>query len=1034
MMVNFKIFLGLLLVGLLLVGACSVSNQDYPDCLSDSDCLVNESCVDGSCVVGVVNSVPVVSAGPDVSGVIGEKVVLSGSVNDDGLPNPPGELVVGWSKVSGPGDVKFSDKGKVGTSVVFDVPGVYVLRLSADDGALVGDDTVNVSVNGSGSVFSVGSWVEAEDGRVVGSMRVSDDGKFVFTPVNDVGSVSFDFDVVEAGKYELETYVYAKNGTRDSFFVGLEEDSPEGNPLRVWDVGIGKGFVLDVVNWRNGEKWSSGKRVDPVVWTLSEGVHRFYFYGREAFTDLDRVRLVKVSDSSGPSCFDGVMNGDEDGVDCGGNCPKCTVESEEAWVPIGPGAGGWFRDIKISPTDSNRVYLLGDRSGFYYSENKGESWTQAKGTMNHAMEEIAVHPNGKDVIIATNGGIYKSVDRGKTFTWKKHPCSFPPKSNKDGAFKNMISAITYDESNPDIVWAGSGGTHPHNCLKPHSKNVRADNFGIFKSMDGGETWVSRSNGLNRISDTKNNLVNTVASIATHPTNPNIVYAALCDGLYKTIDGGYHWKKIHDGSVHSGVYVDKKNPNIVLTTRYWEKLGVYRSTDAGKTWRKLGTSNGLGDYSHYQDFHSDYDNDNIIYLGNTLQHNGFYKSTDHGKTWHTVPGIEKGECGNSKRCSDQVTGFSVKGDLIFRVQANPYRSTDGGKTYESVAQKKVSDGYWETRGPEILVTRQVISHPDNPNRLFLLSMDNCFYDSNDGGKSWKYNMNLGRYKGTTNGFGFESGHWMAFDPDDHNIAYLAIGNNNNNLEEIMKSTDGGETWSKINTNLKEHREILHLEISKEGTPSHRVMFLSLKKKDNSDKIRGIYKSTDSGKTWYKKGPTLSYVESIAVDPNNPKIVWAAAKISGLYKSSDSGETWKEIANDIFPDPQFVAIKPDNSKVILVATNGWNHGGYGGIYRSEDGGNTWERVLKDSVNDRLDMSSVVFDPNNPNIVYAGAKAWGIYQSTWIGGGIWKSTDAGKTWKKMSDDSLKSRVIESLTISPKDSTLFVATDGGAAFKFKK
>src|SRR5437764_9065471 len=92
------------------------------------------------------NQAPVVNAGPDQT-VPTLSATLSGSATDDGLPNPPAALTYTWSKVSGPGSVTFANRNAVSTTVTFSIGGIYTLRLTANDSALSGSDTVVVTVN-----------------------------------------------------------------------------------------------------------------------------------------------------------------------------------------------------------------------------------------------------------------------------------------------------------------------------------------------------------------------------------------------------------------------------------------------------------------------------------------------------------------------------------------------------------------------------------------------------------------------------------------------------------------------------------------------------------------------------------------------------------------------------------------------------------------------------------------------------------------------------------------------------------------------
>jgi Calx-beta domain/Domain of unknown function (DUF4214) len=120
-------------------------------------------------VAPATNQAPSVSAGPDSTINISASAALDGTVSDDGLPNPPAALTTTWSKVSGPGTVSFSNPSAVDTSAIFSQPGMYVLRLTANDGALSASDEVTITVNPApaGSLqFSLSSYsVNENDGN-----------------------------------------------------------------------------------------------------------------------------------------------------------------------------------------------------------------------------------------------------------------------------------------------------------------------------------------------------------------------------------------------------------------------------------------------------------------------------------------------------------------------------------------------------------------------------------------------------------------------------------------------------------------------------------------------------------------------------------------------------------------------------------------------------------------------------------------------------------------------------------------------------
>src|SRR5579859_7176251 len=182
--------------------------------------------------------------------------------------------------------------------------------------------------------------------------------------------------------------------------------------------------------------------------------------------------------------------------------------------------------------------------------------------------------------------------------------------------------------------------------------------------------------------------------------------------------------------------------------------------------------------------------------------------------------------------------------------------------------------------------------------------------------------------------------------------------------------------------------------------------------------GVWKSDDYGRTWlpiFDDQPTQS-IGAIAVAPSDPNIVYVASGEglqrpdlsvgNGIYKSTDAGKTWTHLGLREGQQIPALAVDPSNPNRLFAAVLGHPYGPNAerGIFRSEDGGQTWTKVLyKD---DRTGGSSVVIDPKDPKVVYASL--WQETLGPWedknsysgTGGGLFKSTDGGATWKQLTD----------------------------------
>ncbi|MBI2797004.1 MAG: sialidase [Gemmatimonadetes bacterium] len=188
--------------------------------------------------------------------------------------------------------------------------------------------------------------------------------------------------------------------------------------------------------------------------------------------------------------------------------------------------------------------------------------------------------------------------------------------------------------------------------------------------------------------------------------------------------------------------------------------------------------------------------------------------------------------------------------------------------------------------------------------------------------------------------------------------------------------------------------------------------------------GLWKSTDGGIHWsaiFEDQP-VSSIGSIAVAPSDANVVWVGtgepfirSHISlgwGVFKSTDAGKSWTRMGLDNTGRISRIVVHPTNPDLVYVASLGHAYGPQPerGIYRSADGGKSWERVL--FVNDSVGASDIVMDPVNPRILYAGM--WQVEIHTWgrlsggAGSGIWKSTDGGTTWKRLTGNGLPSQPV--------------------------
>jgi photosystem II stability/assembly factor-like uncharacterized protein len=177
---------------------------------------------------------------------------------------------------------------------------------------------------------------------------------------------------------------------------------------------------------------------------------------------------------------------------------------------------------------------------------------------------------------------------------------------------------------------------------------------------------------------------------------------------------------------------------------------------------------------------------------------------------------------------------------------------------------------------------------------------------------------------------------------------------------------------------------------------------------------IWKTINAGTTWEPVFDNYgSYsIGCLAMDPENSSVIWAGTGENnhqralgygdGVYKTIDGGKSWKNMGLKDSRQIGMIAIDPRNTNVVYVAAEGsvWGPGGERGLYKTTDGGKTWNKVL--DISENTGVNNVILDPRNPDVLYATSEQRRRHVFTKIGGGpesaIYKSTDAGATWEKL------------------------------------
>jgi photosystem II stability/assembly factor-like uncharacterized protein len=710
-------------------------------------------------------------------------------------------------------------------------------------------------------------------------------------------------------------------------------------------------------------------------------------------------------------------------------------EKNKKIIPALP--SDWFFEQRAYPFGyvKGESYDLALREALYAREDarmaSPGNWIFA-GPLNIGgrITDVEAMPSNPNTILvgAASGGIFKSTDGGNNWN---------PVFDQSPALS--IGDLAIAPSNNNIVYAGTG--EPNNGRG----SVTYDGQGIFKSIDGGNTWISVG-----LQNTK-----TTTRIAIHPTNPDIVYAGTMGelfangnnrGLYKTTDGGLNWNQIlyiNDSTGISDVVIDPSNPNTVYASSwtrvrryYYYNYGgpgsnIYKSTDGGTTWTML--TNGLpANQSNIGRIGIDISasNPNVLYAVYAQQYGAFYgmyKSTNGGTSWAPVSG-------NTTLQNTFTSGYfywfgKVKVDpnnsnTVFVTDLSLWKTTDGG-------------GSWTDVGSWMHVDQHsVYVQPGNSN-FVLAGNDGGFYKSTNGGSTWTLTQNIPitqfytcevDYQNPSNIYGGTQDNGTNYTPtgglndwqnlfggdgfyvlvDPNNPTYQIYEYQYGNLSTGMSGISGSErkNW---NTPLVYNYQ------------NTRSVFYGGQR---------VYKSFDRGYTWTPISLDLTgssqsgnlvfhTLTSLSCSRADSNIIWAGCDNGRVQVTQNSGNTWSLVSTGL---PQRwvtrVAADPVVNARAFVTLSGFRWNDYvPHVLMTNNFGTTWTDISSNLP--QGPCNDIIIDPANNNTLYV-ATDFGVYFSTNLGGS-WQPLGTG----------LPIVAVNDLVLHHPSRTLIAATYGRGQYK---
>jgi len=646
---------------------------------------------------------------------------------------------------------------------------------------------------------------------------------------------------------------------------------------------------------------------------------------------------------------------------------------------IGPFRAGRTVGAVGIPSQPNVFFIGVNNGGVWKTDDYGRTWNPIfDKAPTGSIGDLAVSPSNPEVIYVGTGeglhrpdlsigdGMFKSINGGKN--WEYIGLSDI----------QQISRVIVHPTNPDIVFVGGLG-HPYGA-----NEVR----GVFKSVNGGKTWdkvlyINHNTGAIQVEFDPNNPEILFADMWEHQEGPweNASFSGTNSGLYKSIDGGSHWRKIENGLPNSneglgriGIAIAASNSKrIYAAVDSKTKGGIYRSDDAGESWTLVSDNGRLwgrgGDFAEIK-VHPH--NENVVFVANVAS----YKSNDAGVTWTSIKGAPGGD--DYHRIWINPINPEI---MIFAADQGAVVTVNGGKTWGSWYNQPTTQlyhvstdnqfPYWVYGGQQESGAIGVASRGNGGQisiREFMgVGADEYAYVAADpknsdiiyGGRVIRFDKKTGQsqYVGPellrSGKIRYLRTMPLMFNPADESMLLFATN-------VVWKTHNGGQSWEQISPDLTALQPAIPTSIgdfkNEDMTtmPQRAIVYALAPSPLDKDIIWAgtddglVHITTDGGKTWNNVSPPMltSWDKISQIDASHFERGMAFIAVNAIrkddmkphiLKTHDFGKTWSEVVAGMNPSGPVNVVREDSKQKGLLFAGTERE-----VYFSYNEGESWQSL--------------------------------------------------------------------------------------------